>query len=501
MQAGSYHERNNELGYAHFVEHMAFRDLRDFPKATATAMLERLGAGPHVNATTGLFETEFHFHNLPTDDPEAIPTGLTIMRAMADGIVFDPESVARERGVIFGEQRSREGMLAVQSRADELEFIAPREAPPKWQEVSVLFEGTRLARRHPLGVEKTLLAATAARLRTFYDRWYRPERMILVVAGDIDAAGVEPRVRETFSTMIGRGRAPAEPAIDPAKNPGRLQISDSPLQPTMPVSLGVVRNRRPIDDTDARRRSLAHRLALGMLARRFERAIQTADAPFNSADLFASHYVPARELVLLRASTRPDDWMKALSALDHEVHRANELGFHRVEFELAAKRESFRTGAAARQAAQRTSAEEATALAVSIARGVVFTSAGDDQWLTQAQLASLNETHCHTAFREMLWNDEWSIALLGPMGARPGQKFTINFKESRTAPLTPYLPPTPPRPFPFTDFGPAGEVVKNEHAVAIDTRLVQFANGVRLNLKHTRFEPGRCEWEYSSPVA
>jgi zinc protease len=494
VQAGSYHERPAELGYAHFVEHLAFRDLRGFPDEGALRRLQTLGAGPHANAYTGMFETRYFFPDLPTDDPAALPAGLQLLRAMADGVEFKPDSIERERGVIFSEQRSRDAMVG-QARPDELEFVAPWEASPTWPELSVLFEGTRVASRHPIGEEKTLRAATARRLRAFYERWYRADRMILVVAGDLESGPVAEQIRAAFATMA----APSRPAevfpLDPPKNPGRLQGFERPAEPAMQLSLGVVRAAAGADDTTARHRSLARRLALAMLARRLDRTVETASAPFFTTEVLLSHYAPGRELVLLRAGTRPADWTKALSALDLEVRRVNELGFSAAEFTLAARQESLRTAAAARQEGHTHSAPLATALAFSIARGVVYTGARDDHELTVAQLARLDEKQCHAAFREMLYSDEWAMALHGPFGEGTPKPTSVNFRESRTGTLVPYTPPAEPPPFPFTDFGPTGKIVRNTHAAALGTDLVQFANGVRLNLKRTRFEPGHARVE------
>jgi zinc protease len=358
-----------------------------------------------------------------------------------------------------------------------------------------LFEGTRLADRSTIGAEKTLRAATARRLRAFYERWYRADRMILVVTGDLEPGPVAEQIRAAFATLAAPSRpAPVFP-LDPPKNPGRLQGFDRAAEPAMQLSLGVVRAAAGADDTAARYRSLARRLALAMLARRLDRAVETAEAPFFTTEVFLSHYVPGREIVLLRAGTRPADWTKALSALDLEVRRVNELGFSSAEFALAARRESLGTAAAARQEGHTHSATLATALAFSIARGVVFTGAREDHELTVAQLARLDEKQCQAAFREMLHSDEWSMALHGPFGEGAPKPTSVNFRESRTGPLAPYTPPVEPPPFPFTDFGPTGTIVHNTHAAAVGTDRVQFANGVRLNLKRTRFEPGHARVE------
>lgn len=489
VQAGSVHERDSELGYAHFVEHMAFRDLRGFPQGIFTT-LSFLGAGPHSSAVTTPLETLYFFNELPTTDGKSVPMALSLMRAIGDGIVFTPEGVGRERGVIFGEVRSHSDEIGARIRDDLLEFAPPHELRPTWPELAALLHNTRLPHRYPLGVEKTLQAASPAKLRAFYDRWYRPERMVLVVVGDIEPADIERQVREAFSSLTGRGRPPEEPVFTPQGNRGRLESRDQPLEATMNVSLGVVRTTPPRDNLAKRERAVAQKLSLAMLERRLDRAAEQPDPPFISSSAFVSHLAPGLEMPLIRGATKPARWRDGMQAIDFEVNRILKQGFTVEEFQAASREERLRLAAGTRQAGLRHSGEIASALAASIRYGVVFTAPAADQQHDEHILDQLNAESCHRAFREMLADGEWTMVLSGPMSAA-SKPISIGFKESRSGEFPRYEPPAPPIPFPHTDFGTPGKVVKNERFEAIDTQMLQFANGVRLNLRRTTFEPGR----------
>lgn len=58
VDAGANMEEDDELGLAHFLEHLAFRTLRNFPEGSITTRFQRLGlgAGSHVNAYTNFHE-------------------------------------------------------------------------------------------------------------------------------------------------------------------------------------------------------------------------------------------------------------------------------------------------------------------------------------------------------------------------------------------------------------------------------------------------------------
>lgn len=495
VPTGFVHEREGEGGYAHFVEHMAFRGSRGFPGESVISTLQALGLefGPHVNAHTGLFETAYHFDHLPTDNTAALPTGLRILRAMADGIEFDPRVIAVERGVIAGERRSRDAMMA-RVMPDEQEFLPPREATLTGAEFGAFFSDNWLKDRSPAKDEKAEQSATAERLRAFYSRWYRPERMIVTVAGDVATAEAERLVRETFATLAARGRAPAEPkpAVPPREGTF-VHAAVQPAESATAISIGMARARTAPDGAARRRQLLVDRMALAMMERRFERTASGAEAPFDNGEAFQSHIVPGLELALLRATARPLQWPKALGAVNYELRRVLEQGFAPTELSRVVKAEGLRLAAAARQAENVSSVQLAQTLGYSIARGVVFTAPDDDRRLADAQLGTLTVQECQEAVRAMLTGRRYAIALAGPWGEGVPEQRALEpaLDESRARELTRYEPPPPPRPFPYTNFGPPGEVVSNEHSAALDAELVRFRNGVRLNLKRTRFEPGQ----------
>lgn len=501
VQAGSYQERDDELGYAHFVEHMAFRDTRDYPGDSAIETLQRLGVafGAHVNAETSLFQTDFRLENLPSDDPGALATGLKILRSMADGILFPGQAVATEREVIFSEQRSRGGEMA-QLWSDRLEFLAPRNENPRWSELNAVFGQSRLARRNPIGDESTLRAATGEKLRAFYDRWYRPERMILVIAGDIAPREAGPMIRRTFASLAARGAPPGIPPEDfsaPApESSSSIFVQPVPTEPAMQVALCAVEREPGPDTTGQRRRMLIRQIALEMLRRRLDRLAEAPDAPFTSAETRLSHFVPGQDLVLLRADSPPAQWPKALAALDTQARQACEYGFTAAEFQRATAEQNLQAAIESRQTGNKSSAELARSLAFAVARGVVFTSAEDDRRLTEAQLATLTAGECRDALRELLPAEKLSVALSGSFVGDPPAPALVRegLQASRATALAPNASPAAARTFPYRDFGPAGRVEKKEHNALLDADLIRFANGVCLNLKRTPFEKGHVHF-------
>ena len=108
VDAGSLQERDDERGYAHFVEHMAFNGTRHFPSGELVKALQRegVGFGPHVNAHTLIRQTSYEI-DLTQNTPDRLALGFRVLRDFSDGILFEPREVKKERGVILSEDVAR----------------------------------------------------------------------------------------------------------------------------------------------------------------------------------------------------------------------------------------------------------------------------------------------------------------------------------------------------------------------------------------------------------
>src|SRR5436305_11182212 len=191
VKAGSLEEHDDQLGLAHLIEHMAFNGSDHFKSGEIISYFERLGArlGPHVNAQTSFDET-IYMLDLPTDQGDVLAKGLTALADFAGGLTFDPKEVEKERGVVIEEWR---GGLGAGSRIRD-------------KQIPIIFYKSRYADRLPIGKPEIIRNAPVAKLREFYDTWYRPERMAVVVVGDIDPAAMEASIRSTFGSLRDRAK-------------------------------------------------------------------------------------------------------------------------------------------------------------------------------------------------------------------------------------------------------------------------------------------------------
>ena len=226
IDAGSLYENEQEQGFAHFMEHLVFRGSTYVADNEAKRTWQRLGAtfGSDTNAQTSFTQTVFKL-DLPSATIETVDESLRILSGMMEAPSFDETVVSSERPVVMAEQREAPGPQV--RYGDALR--------------ATMFAGQPFATRSPIGTTKTLEAATAATLRAFHDKWYRPERAVVIISGDIDPTIFEALVDKNFSSWKGKGPNPADPDFGSPATPQRT--TGAIFEPGLPtvVTMGVLR--------------------------------------------------------------------------------------------------------------------------------------------------------------------------------------------------------------------------------------------------------------------
>ncbi len=224
VDAGSVQETEEQRGLAHAVEHMVFRGTRTFPRGAIDSYFDAIGMrrGNDVNATTSLDVTEYRM-TVPATRVGAVDTALAMLASMSHEATFDPEDARLESGVLLDEWRLSRGVDA------RLEYARQ----------SLLHEGTPYASRPVPGDTTVLRRFDINALRDYYDSWYRPELMALVVVGDVDGEEIEEMITRHFGAI-----------------PARIPRRDRPTLPSAPTSTRALR-ASIIADPEARNSSIS----------------------------------------------------------------------------------------------------------------------------------------------------------------------------------------------------------------------------------------------------
>ncbi|MDA0143400.1 insulinase family protein [Vibrio sp. RW] len=190
VHAGSFQESEQQKGYAHFVEHMAFNGSKNFSGNDVVELFEQSGAsfGADLNAYTSYQET---LYKLDLPDNENLDRALAWFRDIGDGLLLSESETKKEKGVILGEFRH--------SRV--------KDKPLSFQFYNHMVEGTNYQSHDPMGNKKSVSNVSAKELENFYQTWYQPQLTEVIVSGDITLAEVIPLIEKSFSSWQ-RGTTP-----------------------------------------------------------------------------------------------------------------------------------------------------------------------------------------------------------------------------------------------------------------------------------------------------
>ncbi len=321
VNAGAIQEDPNQRGLAHFLEHMAFNGTEHFKPGELVSFLESIGArfGPHVNASTSFDET-IYMLEIPTDRPGYVDRGMTVLQDFATGISFLPAEVEKERGVVLEEWRGR---LGAQSRLTD-------------KQLPVIFQGSRYAERLPIGLPEILKNAPRERLIEFYQKWYRPDQMAVVVVGDIAVAEAEKMVIAHFGAIPAAKGAPA--SVDTSVPPHKDTLINMSTDPeAQGWSVSVAFKGQAEHDTTVRgyRKSLVENLVSQMLNLRLRDIARRPNAPFLGAQAGTSNIGRTLELFEIEAMVPEGKITEGLGALMLEARRMQQYGFSNDELNRA----------------------------------------------------------------------------------------------------------------------------------------------------------------------
>lgn len=319
VNAGSVLEDDDQLGLAHFVEHMLFNGTRRYPKQTLMAFLQRIGMqiGPDINAYTSFDETVYQLQ-VPTDSMEVIQKAFEVLEDWAAYATLSDEEIDNERGVVIEEWRSGRG--ASGRMLDEL--------------IPTLLGDSHYAERLPIGDTLVIKQSTYETVRRFYETWYRPDLMAVVVVGALDVSTMKSLVEEHFATIPPAVNPKPRPTFDVPLQEIRYKVVSDPEYDFFPgLSLLYRQPKMTIKTVADYRQSLVRSLANGMLSRRFSEIAQDGtNTPFLIANAGLGDMVRGASFFNLQAYANEDSLTAALRTLVLEAERVKQHSFTPGEF-------------------------------------------------------------------------------------------------------------------------------------------------------------------------
>lgn len=323
VNAGSILENDDQLGLAHFMEHMNFNGTKNFPKNKLVDFLQSIGVefGADLNAYTSFDETVFILP-IPTDKPGNLESGFQIIEDWAHNANLTELDINDERNVVLEESRLGKG-------ADDRMM---KKYLPK------LLAGSRYADRLPIGKDDILKNFKPETIRAFYKDWYRPNLMAVAVVGDITIPEAEALIKKHFGDM----KNPANPRkrtefeVPAYTEPTAMVLTDKEATNYSFQLFFPARKETKEVTLNDYRQDLIKGLFTQILNRRFQELTKSATPPFAFGYAFADSWARGYESFGL-ITTPTTDIATTVNTAIGELVKVELYGINAAELEIAKK--------------------------------------------------------------------------------------------------------------------------------------------------------------------
>ena len=324
VNAGSILEDEDQLGLAHFTEHMLFNGTENFEKNEIVNFLQNMGLefGGDLNAYTSFDETVYILP-IPTDKEGNLDKAMQVLSDWSHRATMDGEEIDKERGVVLEEWRLSRGAYDRMRNAT-------------WP---IIFRGSLYAQRLPIGDPEIIKNFKYEVIRRFYKDWYRPDLMAFIAVGDFDADEMEAKVKAYF----GDWKMPAKPRERPYTEwpdfkETRIALASDKEATGNAMILNFVTPgmQKPESTVAAYRKSLLRGLFSTMINQRLDEKRQQADPPYlYSYSGYGESLAKFKNEYTIYVNVKEDLFEKGLRTALTENERVRRHGFTAGELERA----------------------------------------------------------------------------------------------------------------------------------------------------------------------
>ena len=317
VNAGSMNEDDDQRGVAHIVEHMAFNGTEHYPGNDVIKVLEEAGMkfGVDINAFTD-FENTVYTLNLPSNDPETLELVMDILSDWASNVTMLKGDLDAERGIVLEEWRARLGpMLRLGDKKSAIEMA-----------------GSRYVTRDPIGDPQTIQNVSKYRVADFYNRWYRPDNMSVVVVGDVQTE----QVKQLITQKMGDANVPESELekIDysiPLVDGWRSEVVSEEGYSSPSVEVSFFSTFEPDLSYARYQQDLAHQIATRLLNVRLQRWEQDEDNVVNAANFYSSNVGRETTQAVFSLQLVEGEYQEATEGLFQFVAQLAQYGFSEAE--------------------------------------------------------------------------------------------------------------------------------------------------------------------------
>ncbi len=173
-------------GAMHLIEHMAFRNTKDFPNGSLVPFLRSKGFrfGLHLNGATRPEVTTYQL-SLSHAKSQDLEDGMNVLFNMAQNVNFESDTFAREKNVV----------------AEEIRLHSDNPWVSAWENGLKLLLSNTNSGRWSFGTADSIKAIDEKEVTSLYQALYRANRMTVIVTGNIDTAAAEKALKKKFAAV------------------------------------------------------------------------------------------------------------------------------------------------------------------------------------------------------------------------------------------------------------------------------------------------------------
>ncbi len=490
VNAGSILEDDNQVGLAHFMEHMNFNGTKNFKKNELVDYLQSIGVkfGADLNAYTS-FDQTVYILPIPSDDPEKLEKGFQIIEDWAHNATLTDEAIDDERGVVLEEYR-----LGLGPNKRMMQQYLPK-----------LMYGSKYAERLPIGTKENLENFKYEDVRSYYRDWYRPDLMAVIAVGDLDVSQLEAKIKDHFGGIAKAENPRERPSFNLPNHAETLVTIASDKEAAFTQVQIMYKDNfdaPSIKTVEDYRESIVRNLFSNMINNRLTELTNKPNPPFVfGSSSYGGTFSRSKNAYQSFALTSETSQLAGLKALLDENERVKRYGFQEGEFNRAKKNILARLE---KQYKDRDKQESGRILGEYINNFLENEPIPGIEWefnTTKKYISTIQLSEINTLINSFIHNDNRVIILTGPEkeGLTPVTETEILdlLKAVETSNIEPYVDKAVRKNL-IENILTEGTITKIEKNDSIDATTFTLSNGATVTYKKTDFKNDEVLFEATS---
>jgi len=466
ISAGFNDEPEGLYGIAHLLEHMAFRGARSDNDGSIIHDLQSVGVryGEDLNGFTRTHDTLYYL-NLPSEGLSELDTALKNISQFVRVPRLSLENMQAEKKIVLAELNAH-GTISNRAQQDFRQFQFPDQLREK-------ISGA--------GTKESLNAIELSDVEAFYEAHYIPEKVLLVVAGDVKTSRMEKSIHRLFSDWTSN--------IQLAKNDNlkTIELADFPATASFSeigakTQINAIENLASTlrnDVFETRQKLFTEEVGLSILQNRLNK-ITTDDDKVSWISPFKSRY-PEYDIRGFLSSAK--NYPQMMRYFEKERLRIIKYGFTEDEIAYAINSKRANLERLAERPEVINSWHEVWRISADFAAGKVYNSRQQnlENFETFAEKTSSKDFHAAakdmwSGFNPRYWTKSSTpiTAILDKVMDIPEAVSKLDIENLETA---------NPSEFRLKVFPETGVVISRDKVASNSINRLLYKNGVRLNFQ------------------